>query len=309
MPAYGGTFAEFSTKVLQFGYLSMFSAAFPLGALASAIANMIELRFDALKLFEVRRPRYMGAEDIGSWQRVLEILSWISLFVNVLMIAYTSYDLRDNIIIPAIADNQECQNVTAIAEIVGDWALDTTSLSAINDVTGTSANISYVSKCRRTIEECFVNVGGVSWLPGDRYLPEESSTTIPFIEALKFGPNKTWNGDEGGFINPLYDLRHHDICNSWMQEVYIARLLFVLILEHCLLFLKLLLAWIIPDKPKWVVQAEARSLFAKETVRKRGSIVVMSSEESEQFENAKAKVIESINDEDVTMQMVYTDNV
>eukprot|EP00966_Prymnesium_polylepis_P098312 2276971-Prymnesium_polylepis.1 len=32
----------------------MFSAAFPIGALTSAVANAIELKIDALKLFEVR---------------------------------------------------------------------------------------------------------------------------------------------------------------------------------------------------------------------------------------------------------------
>ena len=49
----------------------MFSAAFPLATLASALANFVELRTDAFKLgFQLRRPRYWGAQDIGTWQNV-----------------------------------------------------------------------------------------------------------------------------------------------------------------------------------------------------------------------------------------------
>ena len=45
-----GTFAEYNTKAVQYGYVAMFSAVFPLAALAAAVANFFELRCDAQKV-------------------------------------------------------------------------------------------------------------------------------------------------------------------------------------------------------------------------------------------------------------------
>ena len=57
MPAFDGTFSEYNTKVIQFGYVAMFSAAFPLAAICSAVANFNELRLDAVKCLSSRRPK------------------------------------------------------------------------------------------------------------------------------------------------------------------------------------------------------------------------------------------------------------
>ena len=68
-----GTFGEFNTKVLQFGYVAFFSVAFPLGALAATATNIVELRLDAYKfMFALRRPAWEGADGIGSWKLVLQ---------------------------------------------------------------------------------------------------------------------------------------------------------------------------------------------------------------------------------------------
>ena len=53
--------------------------------------------------YAVRRPRYRSASNIGAWSGVLGFLSWLSLPVNALLIAFTSQDLRTQFIIPAIA--------------------------------------------------------------------------------------------------------------------------------------------------------------------------------------------------------------
>ena len=68
-------------------------------ALAAAAINFVELRTDAHKLsFELRRPRYEAAKDVGAWWPVLRFLSWLALIVNVLIMAYTSTELRDNLL-------------------------------------------------------------------------------------------------------------------------------------------------------------------------------------------------------------------
>ena len=57
MPVYPGTFNEYNTKVIQFGFISMFSAAYPVAALCGFAINFWELRTDAMKTFNMRRPR------------------------------------------------------------------------------------------------------------------------------------------------------------------------------------------------------------------------------------------------------------
>ncbi|EOD38681.1 hypothetical protein EMIHUDRAFT_260694 [Emiliania huxleyi CCMP1516] len=57
LPAFGGTVAEYNSKVVQFGLIACFSAVFPLGTALAMVVNFIELRVDAHKLgHNTRRP-------------------------------------------------------------------------------------------------------------------------------------------------------------------------------------------------------------------------------------------------------------
>ena len=66
---------------IQFGYVVLFSSAFPLAAMCALINNIIEIRSDALKLCTgLQRPFGQRVENIGQWQvsrLVLEKCQWI----------------------------------------------------------------------------------------------------------------------------------------------------------------------------------------------------------------------------------------
>ena len=52
--------------VIQFGFITIFVAAFPLGPLFALLNNLVEIRLDAYKFITIyRRPRAARAEDIG----------------------------------------------------------------------------------------------------------------------------------------------------------------------------------------------------------------------------------------------------
>ena len=54
---------------MQFGYVTLFSSAFPLAALCALLNNVIEIRSDAFKLcYTHQRPFGARVEDIGIWQ-------------------------------------------------------------------------------------------------------------------------------------------------------------------------------------------------------------------------------------------------
>ncbi|KAL2001393.1 hypothetical protein VTN02DRAFT_1822 [Thermoascus thermophilus] len=63
---------------VQFGYLALFGAAWPLVPLGFLINNWIELRGDFFKIsLECQRPPPIRADSIGPWLQGLEFLSWL----------------------------------------------------------------------------------------------------------------------------------------------------------------------------------------------------------------------------------------
>ena len=54
--------------VIQFGFVTLFVASFPLAPLFALLNNIIEIRLDAKKFVtELRRPVAIRAKDIGKW--------------------------------------------------------------------------------------------------------------------------------------------------------------------------------------------------------------------------------------------------
>jgi hypothetical protein len=69
---------DIAELVLQFGYLALFSPAWPLIPLGFLINNWVELRSDFAKIcIEHQRPAPYRAEGIGPWIVSLEILVWL----------------------------------------------------------------------------------------------------------------------------------------------------------------------------------------------------------------------------------------
>ncbi|CAE7662482.1 Ano6, partial [Symbiodinium microadriaticum] len=91
-----GPFADYTEASIQYGYATMFVAAYPLAAIMSFVNNYIELRVDAWKLLQqCRRPEPRSAEDIGTWQTILHTVSIFALLINSGLIAFTGDFARD----------------------------------------------------------------------------------------------------------------------------------------------------------------------------------------------------------------------
>ena len=119
----------------------------------------------------MRRPRYRGAEDIGSWQHVLSTVSWIALLVNVLIITYTDNTLRDEIILPILATGKLC---------------------------GAGPPFTADDACTEAYRSCYAEIGGEAWLPAQDFLPTGAPTTRSYLDDGLCGPPG----------NPLYDQVH-----------------------------------------------------------------------------------------------------
>ena len=70
--------------VLQFGFITIFVAAFPLAPLFALLNNWVEIRLDAQKFVcETRRAVAERTENIGIWFRIMEMLAQLAVISNV----------------------------------------------------------------------------------------------------------------------------------------------------------------------------------------------------------------------------------
>ncbi|XP_035119835.3 anoctamin-9 isoform X1 [Callithrix jacchus] len=84
-------FDEFMEMMIQYGFTTIFVAAFPLAPLLALLSNLVEIRLDAIKMVRLQRrlvPR--KAKDIGTWLQVLETIGVLAVIANGMVIAFTS---------------------------------------------------------------------------------------------------------------------------------------------------------------------------------------------------------------------------
>jgi anoctamin-1 len=86
-----GLFPEYLEMIIQYGFVTIFVAAFPLAPFFALINNIIEVRLDAKKLLAYyRRPIFSRVKNIGVWYRILDCISKLSVITNGFIIAFTS---------------------------------------------------------------------------------------------------------------------------------------------------------------------------------------------------------------------------
>ncbi|XP_049422658.1 anoctamin-2b isoform X2 [Epinephelus fuscoguttatus] len=86
-----GLTPEYMEMIIQFGFVSLFVASFPLAPLFALLNNVIEIRLDAKKFVtELRRPVAVRAKDIGIWYNILSGMGKFSVIINAFVISFTS---------------------------------------------------------------------------------------------------------------------------------------------------------------------------------------------------------------------------
>ncbi|XP_047431254.1 anoctamin-6 [Mugil cephalus] len=86
-----GLFYEYLEMVIQFGFVTLFVASFPLAPALALINNLFEIRVDAWKFTtQFRRIVPEKAQDIGAWQPILQGIAILAVVTNAMIIAFTS---------------------------------------------------------------------------------------------------------------------------------------------------------------------------------------------------------------------------
>ncbi|XP_033723052.1 anoctamin-2 isoform X1 [Tursiops truncatus] len=88
---YTGLTPEYMEMIIQFGFVTLFVASFPLAPVFALLNNVIEVRLDAKKFVtELRRPDAVRTKDIGIWFDILSGIGKFSVIINAFVIAITS---------------------------------------------------------------------------------------------------------------------------------------------------------------------------------------------------------------------------
>ncbi|XP_036001360.1 anoctamin-1 isoform X4 [Fundulus heteroclitus] len=88
---FGGLTPEYMEMIIQFGFVTLFVASFPLAPLFALLNNIIEIRLDAKKFVtELRRPVAARAKDIGIWYDILRGVAKVAVIINAFVISFTS---------------------------------------------------------------------------------------------------------------------------------------------------------------------------------------------------------------------------
>ncbi|XP_057412225.1 anoctamin-6 isoform X1 [Balaenoptera acutorostrata] len=86
-----GLFYEYLEMIIQFGFVTLFVASFPLAPLLALVNNILEIRVDAWKLTtQYRRMMPEKAQDIGAWQPIMQGIAIMAVVTNAMIIAFTS---------------------------------------------------------------------------------------------------------------------------------------------------------------------------------------------------------------------------
>uniref|UniRef100_A0AAQ5YQZ8 Anoctamin n=1 Tax=Amphiprion ocellaris TaxID=80972 RepID=A0AAQ5YQZ8_AMPOC len=196
-----GLTPEYMEMIIQFGFVSLFVASFPLAPLFALLNNVIEIRLDAKKFVtELRRPVAVRAKDIGIWYNILSGMGKFSVIINAFVISFTS---------------------DFIPRLVYQYMYSQTgTMHGFIDHTLSYFNVS-------------------NFKPGTApHNSEHGDITVCRYKDYREPP---WSADA-----------YHFSKQYWC--VLAARLAFVILFQNLVMFLSLVVAWVIPDIPKTIVE-------------------------------------------------------
>lgn len=78
-------------STVQFGFIVLFSVAFPVAPILALLHNLLQRKIDSLNILtRYKRPFSIQARNIGIWERWLTALSFFGVAMNASIIAFTS---------------------------------------------------------------------------------------------------------------------------------------------------------------------------------------------------------------------------
>ena len=78
-----GTMNLFMEGMIDYGYITLFAAAFPIGPFIAMVVSIFEIKMKIFTfLYVYKRPKCARCAGIGEWLNILEMMSIFSVFSN-----------------------------------------------------------------------------------------------------------------------------------------------------------------------------------------------------------------------------------
>ncbi len=78
-----GTLNLFMEGMIDFGYVTLFAAAFPIGPFIAMVVSIFEIKMKVYTFLQIyKRPKCARCAGIGEWLNIIEVLSYFSVFSN-----------------------------------------------------------------------------------------------------------------------------------------------------------------------------------------------------------------------------------
>ncbi|XP_033101600.1 anoctamin-4-like isoform X5 [Anneissia japonica] len=224
-----GLFKEYLEMAIQFGWITIFVAAFPLAPFFALVNNLLEIRLDAFKFIsQLRRPYAARAQDIGAWYSILLAVGNFSVLSNACIIAFTS---------------------EFIPREVYRYRTDPGSLKGYIDFSLSEFNVSDFKADQAPDDEA-----------------EAASTDKCFFKGFYIRNGTEIEGEYNCKVKTDGSPSTYCFTQDYW-EVFAMRLVFVLVFEHVIFAFKLFLDWLIPDIPGFVSnQIKRENFLAKEAL-------------------------------------------
>lgn len=96
MEPYDYATEDYLEMCIQFGFIALFGASFPLIAVLALFEIILEIRVDSWKLCNlIRRPEPIKSEEIGIWKNIIVTIAYIGVFTNSGIIIFSSGLMND----------------------------------------------------------------------------------------------------------------------------------------------------------------------------------------------------------------------
>ncbi|CAK9298490.1 unnamed protein product [Gordionus sp. m RMFG-2023] len=214
-----GLFNEYLEMGIQFGFTTMFVAAFPLAPLFSLINNIIEIRLDAFKFVtQFRRSIALRAQDIGVWYDIINVITKFAVITNAMIIAFTSD------FIPMMVYKYHFSKYDTTAQnniLYNESNYNKYTLVGYMNQSLSVFNLSFLKPPLRSIDGIFS--GSYS------YANKENITVCRYRDYR--------------IAVPPFNLSY----KYWV--ILVTRLAFIIIFEHLVFLMTEIIAYLIPDMP------------------------------------------------------------
>jgi hypothetical protein len=88
-------YEDFIEMIIQFGYILLFAAAYPLASFVALLSNIVEVRSDLFKMcYVVRRPvPRLGLQENATWCGIMRVFAMAAVITNTFLLAFTSHQM------------------------------------------------------------------------------------------------------------------------------------------------------------------------------------------------------------------------